>query len=202
MKPKNDDGAQQPADDTVTPDPKTDNATGTTASKGGEEKGERLFTQDELEKELGVRLDRERRKAEKAAEDARKKAEEDALAKRQEFEQLASQRGERLAKLEPELDAVKAEREALQSRVQALEEAIQKDVDAELKSLNLSPSIVELLNGKDALERRTWLTAHRDELKKTRVQGAPPSPDPGRTDGKGPSEADKNAIARQYSRAF
>lgn len=198
-----DEATKPAADGKAEGTPKTGDAPGAEEPKSGDDKGkaEAKFTQADLDRIVTERLERERQKQEKVAEDARKKAEEEALATRQEFEKLAEQRGQTIDKLKPELEKAKADVETLQSRVQALEEAMRADVSAELNGLNLQASVAELLKGKDLLEQRTWLTAHREELKKSRGQGAPPSPDPNRRSG-GPSEAEKTEIERQYSRSF
>ena len=153
----------------------SDGAGGEPKPKAGDP-DEKRFTQADLDRHLAERLDRERRKAEKAADEVKKKAEDDALAKRQEFEQLATTRGARLAELEPMLEKLTTDADAAQGRIKDLEEAIAADVKADLESLNLPASTKELLDGKSVLERRAWLTKHKTEFRRETPKGTPPTP--------------------------
>lgn len=140
----------------------TADATGT--ENGGN--GERTFTQADVDRLIEDRIRREREKADKE----RRKAEEAAEAKRledqKEFEQLANQRAERIKELEAETDKATTLAEELERSNTALETYV-----ATLRE-GLPQSVLVLLDGRPLPDQLEWLTANRDE-----VLGTQPGPD-------------------------
>lgn len=138
---------------------------------------------------LKTALDAERKAAAdhaaKAAELERlKKAQEDeALAKQGEYKTLAEQRAAKLAELEQSQSAMTKQIEEATKAREAAEAALTAQVDALLKELNLPKAVVELLEGKSALEKQQWLTANAGEFKKPGafLPPAPGNPGSGQT---------------------
>lgn len=138
---------------------------------------------------LKTALDAERKAAAdhaaKAAELERlKKAQEDeALAKQGEYKTLAEQRAAKLAELEQAQSAMTKQIEEATKAREAAEAALTAQVDALLKELNLPKAVVELLEGKSALEKQQWLTANAGEFKKPGafLPPAPGNPGSGQT---------------------
>lgn len=186
--------------------PDTDNTSGAKKPNGGDGQGEKpdaKFSQDDVDRIVSERIQRERDKAERDAQEAQRKAEEDALQKRQEFEQLANQRGDRITALESELKTTTAKLEESQSRVQELETLIANDVKAQIDTLELKPSTAQLLERLSVTERREWLNEHREEYAKAAPKGARPSPeDKGRNEPRKPAEGDDARRQEYYRRVF
>jgi len=130
---------------------------------------------------LKTALDAERKAAAdhaaKAAELERlKKVQDDeALAKQGEYKTLAEQRATKVAELEQAQAAMTKQIEEATKAREAAETAIAAQVDAMVKELNLPKPVLDLLEGKTALEKQQWLTANAGEFKKP---GAtfPPAP--------------------------
>ena len=196
----------QKSDESAEAKPDTDNTSGTDKSNGGEEQGgepETKFSQADVDRIVSERIQRERDKAERDAQEAQRKAEEEALQKRQEFEQLATQRGDRITALESELKTTTAKLEESQSRIQELETLIANDVKAQIDTLELKASTAQLLERLSVTERREWLNEHREEYAKATRKGARPSPeDKGRKEPHKPDEADAARRQEYYRRAF
>lgn len=140
-----------------------------TGDNGGNEPP-KLFTQDEVNRIVKDRLDRERQKAK----DDRKKADDDAEAKRleaqQEFKQLADKRQERILDLEAQvgtLEQITSERDELQT---ALQGYLDKERDG------LPEHILSLLNDLSPVKQLAWISANRASLGKQNGRGIEPTP--------------------------
>lgn len=154
-----------------------DNASG---DNGGNDKP-KLFTQEDLDRVVKERLDRERKKADAD----RKKADEDAEAKRleaqQEFKTLAEKRAERILDLEAQvgtLEQITSERDEMQA---ALQGYLDKERDG------LPDYVLSLLADKSPVQQLAWIAANRDKLGKQNGRGIEPTPK-GQSDPRLPDE--------------
>lgn len=162
--------------------PETDDATGAGGEKpdgrngGDKDAGERKFTQADLERELGQRLQREKEKAARAAEQARKEATEKALKEQGEWQKLADDRAGEIARLEAEA----ARLPTLQEQADRYKAALEKHLEAQRKAL--PKYAIELLDHLDPVDQLAWLARHGDEL--ARANGQAPGGTPNRGGGK------------------
>lgn len=168
---------QQPPNDA----PATDNPTGAAGEQPKAENGEqpkeepKAFTQAELDAIVKERLERERKKLEKATAEAKAKAEEETLAKQQEWEKLALKREADNATLKGQLDELQPTLEQTQTRIAALEKALQNQVQALTEGLD--EGIVTLLKNRPVEEQLVWLTKYRANLPaKNGARGIPATP--------------------------
>lgn len=107
---------------------------------------------------LKDRLEREAKKRDKAADDARRKAEEDAAAKNGEWQKLAEQHAKRLAELEPlteQVEAHKAENDRLRDVLKAQVDQLRKDIPA---------PIIALLGRMDLIEQMQWIAENGEQV--------------------------------------
>lgn len=169
---------EKPTDDKA---PNTENPTGAEGQDPNAENGEqpkeeaKAFTQAELDAIVKERLERERKKAEKLAAEAKTKAEEETLAKQQEWEKLALKREADNATLKGQLDELQPTLEQAQSRIAALEKALNSQVAALTEGLD--KGIVTLLNNRPVEEQLVWLTEYRANLSaKNGTRGIPATP--------------------------
>ena len=134
----------------------------------------KTFTQAELDLIVKQRLEREQKKAEKAAEKARKDAELSALAEQQEWQQLATKRQEAIVELESQVGNV----ETLTSLNSKYETALMTYRDALMDGV--PASVTTLLEGKDVADQLAWLSEHRSEFveQQGRLPGMPATPKP------------------------
>lgn len=149
-------GAETPA--------KTGDGTGGQDESPAGDAGEKqpTFTQDQLEKIIADRLERERKKAEKEAEKVKREATEQALAEQQKFQELAQARQARLLELEPALAAAESELATTQERLKRYETALTGYRDALLPAV---PEHVQtLLKGMDVAEQLTWLSENAEKF--------------------------------------
>jgi hypothetical protein len=135
-----------------------DQNAGDDKEKGKAKEEEKLFTQAQLDALIDDRLKRERKKAETAAELARKKAEADALEKNQEWQKLAEQRATELAALTQE----KAELEPFREQAERYKAAL----DDQLKKVKerLPKYLLPLIEKMDPVEAMAYITEHAEEI--------------------------------------
>lgn len=119
---------------------------------------ERKFSQADVDRIVKERLDREKSKADTAAQKAAKDAETKALAEQGEWKKLAEQRAAELADLTGKLK----EQDALEADIKRLTKALSEQLAAQTK--DLPDYLRELLASKDPVEQMAWLTANRDKL--------------------------------------
>lgn len=169
---------EQPTDANA---PNTDNPTGAEGQDPKAENGEqpkeepKAFTQAELDFIVKERLERERKKAEKIAADAKAKAEEETLAKQQEWEKLALKREADNATLRGQLDELQPTLEQTKARIAALEKALSSQVAALTEGLD--EGIVTLLKNRPVEEQLVWLSEYRANLPaKNGARGIPATP--------------------------
>jgi len=82
------------------------------------------------------------------------------------FQQLADDRKKKLDVAISQVETLTQELEAAKTSYAQLEKIVLDDVTAEIEALALPKSVTELLDGKSPLERRRWLTEHRDEFRR------------------------------------
>ncbi|MCC6490684.1 MAG: hypothetical protein IT364_24575 [Candidatus Hydrogenedentes bacterium] len=135
---------------------------------------------EESVKGLKAALDAER-EARKAAEKGkadrereRKEAEEKALEEQKKFQELADARKAKLDELEPKVQTVAQERDALKAQADDQAAVLTEFLAAELKALNLDEPTKELLTGKSAVEQLRWIAKNREKL--TTAKGLPGTP--------------------------
>lgn len=119
---------------------------------------------------LRERLERERTKAEKAAQKAREDAQAEAAAKNGEWQSLAEQRAAKLAELESQITGL----ESATTRAQRYEAALGQQVQALRK--DLPKHLAPLLDKLDVVEQLEWLAANREQLATPRTTGVPATP--------------------------
>lgn len=129
------------------------------------------------------RLDREREKAEKNAEETRKKAEADAAAKNGEWQKLAEQREAELSEKAKALE----ELTSLKERAERYEKTMKAQLEAARKGL--PDPITALLDKMDTMDQLEWLAENKSKLN---VKGPPDTPS-GSGNGGG-TEEEKNAL--------
>jgi hypothetical protein len=139
--------------DNTAAEPTTPDTVDATGTNGGTQDTVTL-TQAELQKRiddsLKDRLDREREKANKLAEKARKEAEANALKENEQFKTLAEQYEGRVKELEPQA-----------ARVEALESVITGLLEGRLKELDpTAKDAVADLPTDDPLVKLQWLNKH------------------------------------------
>jgi hypothetical protein len=153
---------------------------------------ERRFTQSDIERIVKERLEREKAAAAKREEQAKRKAAEEAAEKNAEFEELARTRKERIDALEADLEQYSSLEETLSTYRQKAEDS----VEARIQNLNVPSWAVELLEGKDPIEKMAFLDKHEGDFAVTERVPASETPD-----ASGTPEADE-AAQEQYSRAW
>lgn len=160
------------ADPTSTEQPQTPATPAPSAPQTGDSTGpnagepEKRFTQAELEFQLNERLTRERTKAAEKA--AKEKADLDAqaLKEQEKFKELADRHEARVKEIEPQLETLTAERDALRDHLAAVVTAETKDWPKEVK--DLLPETDDVLVKFEAVARTRALAA--------RLSGTAPAP--------------------------
>lgn len=140
-------GATPPTVDN--PTPPVDNSGNATDDKSG-----KTFTQAEVDKIITERLEREKTKAEKAAEKAKREAEEKALLDSKEFQTLAEKRAKELEEATTRLSSLEQLEEKSKRYVKALtsyRDALIANVDEAYRKPILNMDIVDQLE---------WLAEH------------------------------------------
>ena len=134
--------------------PNTATAAGQTSGAGD---AEPRFTQADINKMIGERLEQERRKAAKEAEKAQAEAERKALAENQQWKELAE-------KTAQELQTARAAAE----RVERVDELVKSMYDARTKTLPAAlRKAVESLPVTDPLDRLKWLDENEALFRQT-----------------------------------
>jgi len=159
----------------------------------------KTYTEDEV-KGLKTALEAER-EARKAAEKGksdrereRKAAEEKALEEQKKFQELAEARKAKLDEIEPQVQTVTQERDALKVQADDQAKVLKEFLDAEVKALKLDDATKELLSGKSEVEQLRWIAKHRETLAKGRANGAPGTPKPDGTGSLTDEEKRKQAV--------
>lgn len=154
----------------------TDDASGKT---GGDSKPFAVFKdekefQDAIDKRLAERLERERKKADAAAQKAREDAEAKALADQQKFQELADKRGKALTDLEASTATLTVQLEAEQGKAQRYEKALTALLTEQRK--RVPDHLHGLLDKLPVDEQLTWIATNGDKL--TTTAGVPSTPKP------------------------
>jgi hypothetical protein len=130
--------------------------------------------QEHINKVLADRLEREKRKAEKQANEAREKAEADAAAKNGEWQKLAETRETKITELTQKVTML----DEIQAKADRYEKALKAHLDTQIEGL--PEHVVALLKKLDVAEQLEYITKNREALGQTqRAGGPPPSPKPG-----------------------
>ena len=166
---------QPPVTDQVDEPENTGDAPGAdTQQPNGAKPGTITLTEAELqqriEADLKVRLERERKKSEAAADKARKEAEDAALETQQEWQKLAEQRQTRITELEP----LQAQMETAEATIERYKGALTSMLEAQRK--DLPAHILSLLDKQDPVDQLEYLAANADELRPQGRQGIPATP--------------------------
>lgn len=114
-------------------------------------KGEKMFTQAELDAQIKHRLEREQRKSQEAADKARKEAEEKALADNAKWQELAEKREKELGEVAPYKERAERYEAALNAQLTKAREGLPK-------------AVLTLLDRLDAAEQLEYIAQNRDEL--------------------------------------
>lgn len=152
----------------------TDDASGKT---GGDSKIFAVFKdekefQDAIDKRLAERLERERKKADTAAQKAREEAESKALADQAKFQELAEKRAKALTDLEASTADLTGKFEAEQAKAQRYEKALTAMLADQRK--RVPEHLHSLLDRLPVDEQMTWIATNGDKL--TSSTGVPATP--------------------------
>lgn len=153
---------------------KTDDATGT---DGGEKKTkEATFTQADLDRIIAERLEREKRKGEEAAKQARESAESKALEEQAKWEQLAKKRADKIDELTASHATATEQLEAITARAEKAEKALQAQNESRMAEW---PDLMkDAVRKMDPYELSDYIAAHAQELGKPSQTGIPGAPKP------------------------
>lgn len=144
-----------PTDDELTPDPTTDtDAGGDTPPETGKGKGEKTFTQAELDAIVADRIKRQEESAKKKAKIEADKAAEAQLAEAADWQKLADKRAEDLKAANDQLAALEQEKAKAEKYGQSLSTYVEK------LSEGLPESILALLEPMDAADKLSWLSTN------------------------------------------
>lgn len=123
------------------------------------------FSQEDVDRIVSERLERERRKAERDKEETQRKAREAALQEQEDYKKLAEERKETLSEREKrisELEAVETERDTARGRIEALEERLKGIIKPRLETVpELFRPFVESLSVEEQAE---WFEKNSDKL--------------------------------------
>lgn len=147
--------------------PAPEAATGTPPGQQAGSADERKFSQADVDRIVKERIEREKAKADTAAQKAAREAEAKALADQGEFKKLAESRGQELAEANKRLE----ELDALKKDNARLSKALADQIAAQTK--DLPDYLRELLASKDPVSQMDWLTANADKLKTPAAAAAP-----------------------------
>lgn len=152
--------------------------------------------QARIDSVIKERLEREKRKADEAAQKAREAAEQEAMQKNQEWQKLAETHAERIKQLEAGAQLSEAEKQ----KVERYEKALRAQLDTQRASL--PKPVLTLLDRLDPAEQLEWIAANRGDLEaqKPAVLGTPPSPKPG--DPKAQTSEEQEKARREASRLY
>lgn len=151
--------------------PPVDNPTPAASESGNapEDKSGKTFTQAEVDKIITERLEREKTKAEKAAEKAKREAEEKALLDSKEFQTLAEKRAKELEEATARLSSLEQLEEKSKRYVKALTSY------RDQLAANLPDSIKALLKDRDIADQLEWLA---ENAKTAQTPQFPATPNP------------------------
>lgn len=165
------------------PDPKPD------------EGGDKRFTQAELDRIIGERLERERERAKAEAAEEQRKAEEaarkKALKEQEDFRALSESQASEIAEKDGRITAL----EASEARATGLESRLEKIVQARLEKVE--EGYKTLLKNMTVEERADWIEANPKLVANAAAGGSPPTPDAAGGNPNRDKEADKAAEANQ-----
>lgn len=143
--------------------------------KSGDESGEKRFSQEELDRIIAERLEREREKNKRESEEAKNKAEEkarkDALKDQEKFKELYEAESQSVAEKEQRIAELQQTSERLTTIEGLLESMVKSQMDA------LDKSYKELLSDMPIERRVKWLKDN-PELVGTKPVGSPRTPTP------------------------
>lgn len=158
------------------------------------QKGEKLFSQAELDAKIAERLARAEAKQKADAEKARREAETNALKEQEKFKELSESQAQQLTAITAERDAAIAERDAAADTLEKYGKALNKILDTQKTAI---PEHVKPLLEKLPLdEQYQWLADNQDKLK---VEGVPATPRP---DGQGMSEEQRKQAEQQTNSMY
>lgn len=145
-----------------------------TANPAGPNGEEKRFTQADLEHQINERLTRERTAAATKAQKDKDAADAEALKVQAKWQELATQHEAKVKDLEPQLEALTAERDKLREHLANVVAAETKDWPKEVT--DLLPATDDVLVRFEAVSRTRALAARLTGT--TPVQGAGPGPKP------------------------
>lgn len=128
--------------------------------------------QKALDEKLKERLEREKKKAEEAAKKAADEAVAEAAKKNGEWQKVAEQREKEIAEAQAKLH----ELDKAQEQIQRYGETLNKHLEAQ--RAGLPEAITKLLDKLDPVDQLEWLSANKEALSKTKLDGPPPTPPP------------------------
>lgn len=159
-----------------------------------EDGGDKKFSQAELDRIIGERLERERERAKAEAAEEQRKATEaarrKALKEQEDFKSLSESQAAELAQKDERIAAL----EASEARVTALETRLEKINEARLG--NVDEGYRSLLKNMTVEERADWVEANPKLVANATPGGSPPSPEPAGAPNRD-KEADKAAEQNQ-----
>jgi len=144
---------------------KTENGAGGEPERKQEAGKSGIFTQDEVDRIVKERLEREKLTRDKESSKAKENAEAEALKKNQEWQALAEKSAARVMELEP-----------LSEQVERYRNALEKSLAAEKK--DLPRHVLVLLEKLDPVDQIEYLSENREGLGKPLRTGVPASPEP------------------------
>lgn len=156
--------------------------------------GEKRFSQAELDRIIGERLERERERAKAEAAEEQRKAEEaarkKALKEQEDFQALSESQAAEIAEKDGRITAL----EASEARVTELESRLEKIVEARLEKVE--EGYKTLLKNMTVEERADWIEANPKLVANSAAGGSPATPEPAGSPNRD-KETDKAAEANQ-----
>jgi multidrug efflux pump subunit AcrA (membrane-fusion protein) len=147
------------------------------------------FTQEDVDRIVSERLDRERRKTERESEEAQRKAREDALKEQGKYKEIAEQHASTIAERDgriQELEAAETERDDYKQKFEDLEKRYAKLIEDRLSVV--PEPFRPLLEQMSVTERADWLEKNAEKLGtvsgERKPNGSRPSPRPANDDRK------------------
>lgn len=138
----------------------------------------RSFTQEDVDRIVQERLERERQKQEKAADKARREAEEQAAKDQGKWQELAESHAKRIS----ELESLEPQLEETQATADRYKGALERHL--EVQRSELPGHITALLDQLDPVAQLEWISEHRETITASQngnqtKKGVPPAPKPG-----------------------
>lgn len=187
-------GSDKSADDTGgDPDAQDKNKEG--GESGGDKgKEKKTFTQEDIDKIVTDRLERDRKKREKDEKEAKEKAESAALAEQEKWKELSEKQEKRVA----ELEALVSELEPIKERAEKYEKSLLSFLKAEKEGL--PDHILPLLDKLDVVDQLEYIAKNRATLKTQKKAGPDPTPNP--ADQKELSDAQKQDASKSAGNTY